>query len=91
MQHKGKRNSFSSSCTAGPPHYIMKGGNDPLAHINPGCNSCSPNYEEGAHIDGCTHGACANCGRAESGQILHLPCMKELPLSFSVSTLTPRT
>lgn len=33
MQHKGKRNSFSSSCTAGPPQYIMKGGNDPLAHI----------------------------------------------------------
>lgn len=44
--------SFFSSCTVGPPHYSMKGGNYPLAHINPGCNSCSLNYEEGAHVDG---------------------------------------
>lgn len=83
VQHKGRRNSFFSSCTGGPPCYSMKWGNYPLAHVNPGCNSCLPSYEERAHVDGCTHLACASCGRAESEQMLHLPWRNYLLSSLS--------
>lgn len=76
-------------CTAGPPCSSMKRRSYPVARINTESNSCASNYEERAHADGgtCPPWACTSCGGAEwASAASHV---KDLPLSFSVFTLTP--